>query len=76
MALIANDNIDIDNLKDPAQSEIKIPILEGAQDSETETQRKAREARNKEVMKVYEKAEDKRIDEEKKIRKHEKIRGG
>ena len=72
LAIIAKENIDIDNLKDSAQSETKIPILEGAQDSKTETQRKDREARNKEVLKIYEKAEDKRIDEEK--RKFESMR--
>ena len=43
--------------------ETTIPILEGAQESETYPQRKAREARNEETMRVYEHAEDKRIAE-------------
>ena len=38
-------------------------IVQGAQDSENETQRKAREVRTKEVMRVYENAEDRRIEE-------------
>ena len=42
-----------------------IPVLEGAQESETDPQRKTREARNKETMRVYENAEDKRLAEEK-----------
>ena len=45
--------------------ETTIPILKGAQESENEPQRKAREARNKETMRVYEHAEDKRIAEKK-----------
>ena len=36
------------------------PILEGTQDSETETQRKTREATNKEVTRANENAEEKR----------------
>ena len=47
--------------------ETTIPILEGAQESENEPQRKAREARNKETVRVYENAVDKRIAEEKRI---------
>ena len=58
LAITVKENIDIDNLKNPVELEAEIPILEGAQDSETETQRKARKARNKEIMKVYENAED------------------
>ena len=46
-------------------SEAEISILDGFQDSENETQRKIREARNKEVSRVYENAEDKQIMEEK-----------
>ena len=46
-------------------SETEISILEGAQDSENETQKKIREARNKEVSRVYENAEDKQIMKEK-----------
>ena len=62
---MAKVGFDLDNLKDPVESEIEIPTSEGAQDSETETQRKAREARNKELMKIYDNAEDKRIADEK-----------
>ena len=47
------------------EGEITIPVLEGAQESETDPQRKAREARKKETMRVYEHAEDKRLAEEK-----------
>ena len=54
LAIIAKENLDIDNLKEPLESETTIPILEGAQESEIESQRKAREARNKETMRVYE----------------------
>ena len=42
------------------EGETTLPILEGAQESETDQQREAREARNKEVMRVYEHAEEKR----------------
>ena len=65
LAIIAKENLDIDNLKEPLDMETTIPILEDAQESENEPQRKAREARNKETMRVYEHAEDKRIAEEK-----------
>ena len=65
LAIIAKENLDIDNLKEPLQQKTTIPILEGAQDSENETQRKVRGARNKETMRVYEHSEDKRIAEEK-----------
>ena len=47
--------------------ETTIPILEGAQESENEPQRKAREARNKETVRVYENAVDKRLAEKKRI---------
>ena len=70
LAIIAKDNLDIDNLKEPLEGETTIPILEGAQESETDPQRKAREARNKVTMRVYEHAEDKRLAEEKR-----KLRG-
>ena len=42
-----------------------MPVLEGVQESETDPQRKASEARNKETMRVYEHAEDKTLAEEK-----------
>ena len=65
LAVIAKENLDIDNLKKPLEQETKIPKLEGAQDSENETQRKSREARNKKIMRVYKHSEDKRFAEEK-----------
>ena len=65
LAIIAKENLDIDNLKEPMEGETTLPILEGAQESETDQQRKAREARNKETMRVYEHAEEKRLAEEK-----------
>ena len=51
LAIIARENINIDNLKDPVESKTDIPFSKGPQDSEVATQRNAREARNKEVMK-------------------------
>ena len=65
LAINAKDNLDIDNLKEPLELENMIPILEGAKNSKNGSQRKAREARNKETMRVYKHAEDKRIAEEK-----------
>ena len=65
LAIIAKENLDLDNLKEPMEGETTLPILEGAQESETDQQRKAREARNKETMRVYEHAEEKRLAEEK-----------
>ena len=47
------------------EGETTLPILEGAQESETDQQRKAKEARIKETMRVYEHAEEKRLAEEK-----------
>ena len=61
LAIFAQENIDIDNLKDLLESETDIPILEFAQGSEKETQKKAREVRIKEVKKVYDNAEDEKI---------------
>ena len=65
LAIIAKENLDIDNLKEPVEGETTLSILEGAQESEIDQQRKAGEARNKEVMRVYEHAEEKRLAEEK-----------
>ena len=65
LAIIAKENLDLDNLKEPMEGETTLPILEGAQESETDQQRKPREARNKETMRVYEHAEEKRLAEEK-----------
>ena len=58
LTIIAKENLDIDNLKEPLEMETAIPILEGAQESENEPQRKAREARIKYTMRVCEHAED------------------
>ena len=52
LAIIAKENLDIDNLKEPVEGETKLPILEGAQESETEPQRKAREAKVKKVRSI------------------------
>ena len=65
LAIIAKENLDIDNFKKPLELETTIPILKGAHESKNEPQRKAGEARNKETMRVYENAEDKKIAEEK-----------
>ena len=65
LAIIAKENLDIDNLKEPLELETTIPILEGVQESEKELQRKAREAKNKEIMRVFGLAEDKKFSEEK-----------
>ena len=65
LAIIAKENLEIDNLKKPLEWETTISILEGAQDSEYETQKKAREVTNKEVMRVWEIAEDNKIIKEK-----------
>ena len=42
LAMIAKENLYIDNLKEPVEGETTIPILEGAQESEFDQQRKAR----------------------------------
>ena len=48
LPIIAKKSLYIDNLKEPVEGDTTLPILEGAQESETDQQRKAREARNKE----------------------------
>ena len=55
----------VDALKQAIIDKKGYSILVEAQDSEKEPQRKAREARNKETMRIYEHAEDKRLAEEK-----------
>ena len=60
LTIIAKENLDINNLKEPLESETTIPVLDGTQESEKETRRKAREARNQEKLRVYENAEDER----------------
>ena len=55
-------NLDLESLHGP---EMQIPILEKATDSESDTERANRENRNKNAMKQYESAEEKRINEEK-----------
>ena len=64
-ASMAKENLNIDNLNKKLESETIIPILEGSQESETDTKRKTRVFRNKEVVRVYENTEDKRITEDK-----------
>ena len=41
LAIIAKENLDIDNLKEPLELETTISILEGSRDSENDPQRKA-----------------------------------
>ena len=65
LAIIHKENLEINNLKEPLETETTILVLGGARDSEKETQMKVREARNKEVMRVYENADDKISLEEK-----------
>ena len=42
LAIIAKENLNIDNLKEPVEGETTLPILEGAQESEIDQQRKTR----------------------------------
>ena len=55
LAIIATDNIGTDHLKVSEESETEILDLEGTKDSENEHQKKDREARNKDVLRVYKK---------------------
>ena len=66
LAIIAKENLGIGNLKEPLDLETTVPVLEGAQESEIEPQRKVWEARNKETLGIFEHAEDKGIAEEEK----------
>ena len=50
---------------------MQIPILEQLTASESDTDRASRETRNKNAMKQYEAAEEKRTNEEKKIQRNE-----
>ena len=65
LAMIAKENLDIESLRGPEIPEMQIPILEQATDSESDTERANRDNRNKNAMKQYESAEEKRINEEK-----------
>ena len=65
LAIIAEKNLDIDSLNGPEVPETQIPILELTTGSESDTDRTSRETRNKNAMKQYEAAEEKRINEEK-----------
>ena len=47
LAIIAKENLDTDNLKKPLEGETTIPVLEGAQESETDPQRKTRRPNKK-----------------------------
>ena len=42
LAINAKENLDIDNLKETVEGETTLPILEGAQESETDQQRTGR----------------------------------
>ena len=65
LAIIAKENLDLESLHGPEIPETQIPILEQATGNETDTETAIRENRNKNAMKQYESAEDKRINEEK-----------
>ena len=56
---------DIKSLNGPEIPETQIPILEQVTGSETDTDTASRETSNKNAMKQYEAAEEKRINEEK-----------
>ena len=59
LAIIAEENLDIDNLSGPEVPESQIPILEQSTGSESETERASWEARNRSTMKSYATAEEK-----------------
>ena len=65
LPMIAKENLDLESLHGPEIPETQIPILEQATDSESDTERANRDNRNKNAMKQYESAEEKRINEEK-----------
>ena len=73
LAIIAKENLDLESLHGPEIPETQIPILEQTTGSESDTKRVNRETRNKNAMKQYESAEEKRISEEK--RKFNGMRG-
>ena len=67
LAIIAKENLDIESLHGPEVQETQIPILEQTEQttgSESDTDRASRETRNRNAMKQYEAAEEKRINEE------------
>ena len=64
LAIIAKENLDINSLNAPEVPEILITTLERATASELDTV--IREARNENLMKTYEVAKEKRVNEEKK----------
>ena len=70
LAIIAEENLDIGNRKEPLEQETTILVLEGAQNSENEPQRKAREARNKETCESMNTQKTNKLQREKKIRRH------
>ena len=65
LAIITKENLDLKILHGPEIPETQIPILEQATGSKSDTERANRENRNKNAMKQYESAEEKRINEEK-----------
>ena len=65
LAIIAKENLDLESLHGPEIPETQIPILEQATGNETDAERAIRENRNKNAMKQYDSADEKRINEEK-----------
>ena len=53
MAIIAKENLDIDNLNGPEVPENQIPILEQPTGSDLDTESASRHARNKNAKKSY-----------------------
>ena len=64
LAIMANENLDIDNISGPEVPESQIPILEQSTGSESEKERNSREARIRITMNSYEAAQFKRISDE------------
>ena len=65
LAIIAKENLDLESLHGTEIPETQIIILEQATGGKLDTERANRETRNKNAMKQYESAEEKRINEEK-----------
>ena len=65
LAIIAKENLDIESLHGSEAPETQIPILEQTTGSESDTDRASRETKNRNAMKQYEAAEEKRINVEK-----------
>ena len=65
LALIAKENLDIDNLTRPEVPENQVSILEQPTGSESDTEQASREATIRTATKSYEYTEEKRLKEEK-----------